>query len=208
MSIFGIKKQKTSGDIETLTMHVRNLHSRVKPVTDLEQRISEFQQEVHNNRNIMFSQINTQTTRYNGLQEKLKELTINNHLLRNNVDNIKDKLVISIYAESRGALVNDEVFSFGNGGKELGAGFVMMRRGQILGMSLASLREKDIVSVGVSVDEKILPDCKITLNTTPRKHDNFVKPFVVEAGSVINFVCIRGNATTVNTVASLLIELF
>ena len=43
MSIFGIKSQKRNDDIETsvstLTMHVRDLHKRVKPVSDFEQRL-------------------------------------------------------------------------------------------------------------------------------------------------------------------------
>ena len=208
MSIFGIKTHKRNNDLDVLTMHVRDLHKRVRPITELEQRISEFQQRVHDNRNVLFQQIDTQVDRHNKLRDSVKELTINNRLLRNSIDNMKDKLVISIFAESKGALVKDEVFSFGNGGREDGAGYVMMRRGQILGMGLASKRQSGEVTVGISVDEKILPGCEITLHTTPRKHDNFAKPFEVDVGSVINFVCIRGNATTENTVASLLIELF
>lgn len=208
MSIFGIKTQKRSGDLETLTMHVRDLHRRVKPVTDLEQIISEFQQKVHDSRNTMLAQINTQNDRYNQLQDRLRDLTINNHLLRNTVERLKDTLVISISAESKGALLENEIFSFGNGGRESGAGYVMMRRGQILGISLSSIRQSGEVSVGIAVNEKQLPGCEITLHTTPRKHDNFATPFIVDAGSVINFVCKKGNATTENTVASLLIELF
>jgi predicted RNase H-like nuclease (RuvC/YqgF family) len=208
MSIFGRKSQKINGDIETLTMHVRDLHKRVRPVNDLEQRITEFQQRVHDSRNTMLEQINTQTDRYNQLQDRLRDLTINNHLLRNNVENMKDSHVISILAESKGALLENEVFSFGNGGRESGAGYVMMRRGRILGIGLSSKRQSGEVSVSISVNEKILPGCEITLNTTLRKHDNFSTPVIVEAGSLINFVCKTGNATTENTVASLLIELF
>ena len=206
MSIFGIKTHKRNDYLEVLTMHIRDLHKRVKPITDVEQRISEFQQRVHDSRNVLFQQINTQVDRHNQLRDSVKELTISNRLLRNSVENMKDK--ISIFAESKGALVEDEVFSFGNGGRADGAGYVMMRRGRILGMGLASKRQSGEVSVGISVDEKILPDCEITLHTTPRKHDNFDKPFIVNAGSVINFVCKTGNATSENTVASLLIELF
>lgn len=206
MSIFGIKTYNRNDDLKVLTMHVRDLHKRVKPIIDVEQRISEFQQRVHDSRNVLFQQINTHADRHNQLRDRVRELTINNRLLKNSIENMKD--IISIFAESKGALVEDEVFSFGNGGREGGAGYVMMRRGQILGIGLASKRQSGVVSVGISVDEKILTGCEITLHTTPRKHDNFDKPFIVEAGSVINFVCKTGNATTENTVASLLIELF
>ena len=208
MSIFGIKTHKRNEDLEVLTQHVRDLHKRVRPITDVEQRISEFQQSVHDSRNVLFQQINTQVDRHNELRDRVKELTIDNRLLRNSIDNIKDKLVISIFAESKGVLMENEIFSFGNGGREDGAGYVMMRRGQILGIGLASKRQSGEVTVGISVDEKILPGCEITLHTTPRKHDNFDKPFIVGAGSVINFVCKTANTTTENTVASLLIELF
>ena len=208
MSIFGIKTPKRNDDLTLITQHVRDLHKRVRPIIDVEQRISNFQQNVHDSRNVLFQQINTQVDRHNQLRDSVKELTINNRLLRNSINNLKDKLVISIFAESKGAVVENEVLSFGNGGREDGAGYVMMRRGQILGIGLASKRQSGEVTVGISVDEKILPGCEITLHTTPRKHDNFDKPFIVEAGSVINFVCKTANTTTENTVASLLIELF
>ena len=41
-------------------------------------------------------------------------------------------------------------FSFGNGGREDGAGYVMMRRGQILGIGLASKRQSGEVSVSTN----------------------------------------------------------
>ena len=125
----------------------------MRPITDVEQRISEFQQRVHDSRNVLFQQINTQVDRHNQLRDSVQELTINNRLLRNTNDNMKDKLVISIFAESKGALVEDEVLSFGNDGREDGAGYVMMRRGQILGIGLASKRQSGEVTVGISVDK-------------------------------------------------------
>jgi len=211
MSIFGIKSQKRNDDIETsvstLTMHVRDLHKRVKPVSDFEQRLLEFQQSVHDSRTVIFEQINTQVDRHKQLQDRLRELTIDNRLIQNKVDNFKDNMVISIFAESKGTILQNEIFSFGNGGREAGAGYVMMRRGQLLGIGLSSKRQNGVVSVGISVDGTLLDGCEITLHTTPRKHDNFDKPFIVEAGSVINFVSRAENTTTECTVASLLIEL-
>ena len=116
------------------------------------------------------------------------------------------KLIITISAESKGSLIKGKVFSFGNGGKEKGVGYVVMRSGHITGISLSSERSSGEVRVGVLVNGVDLNWCEITLNTTPRKHDNFDKPFFVDFGSVINFVSLGFNGTTVNTVASLLIE--
>ena len=49
MSSFGIKTHKRNDDLEVLTQHVRDLHKRVRPITDVEQRISEFQRFVSTN---------------------------------------------------------------------------------------------------------------------------------------------------------------
>ena len=72
MSIFGKRLEKRNGDIETLTMHVRDLHKRVKPINDLEQRITALQQELHNTRGALLTEINNQTDKYNGLQDSVK----------------------------------------------------------------------------------------------------------------------------------------
>lgn len=209
MSIFGIKKQKRSDNIETLIMHVRDLHKRVKPISDLEQRISEFQQNVHDNRNIMLNQINTQGDRYNQLQDRVRDLTINNRLLRNSIENMKNKKVITIFAESKGSLTNNKVFSFGNGGREIESGYVMNFQGQILGIALSSKRtNSDDVSVAVAVNGKIQPSYGINLNNLPRKFDNFGTPLIINVQDVINFVAINNNPGCENTVVSLIIELF
>ena len=48
---------------------------------------------------------------------------------------------------------------------------------------------------------------KVTLHITPRKHDNFDQPLIVEAGSMINFVSLEENNTTEGTVVCILVEL-
>ncbi len=208
MSIFGIRTSKSSGDIDTLTTHIRDIHKRIRPITDLDKRVSEFQQSVHDSRNTMLEQINTQADRLNQLQDRVRDLTINNRLLRNNVDKIKDTNVITIFAESKGPLVENEVFSFGNGGRQIDTGYVLTRRGQILEMGLVSRRVGGDVTVAISIDGKILPFCETTVHNTLSTYEVFQTPFVVEAGSVIDFVTKTANSTTENTVASLLIELF
>ena len=57
---------------------------------------------------------------------------------------------------------------------------MVVEKTQILGIGLASKRQSGEVAIGISVDEEIFPGCEITLHTTPRKHDNFDTPFIVD----------------------------
>ena len=182
MSIFGVKRKH----VDTLAL----------------------KQEIFNMRGQAFSQINNLNDRHTGLQNTVREIHINHRLLYNKVENIPDKKIISICAESKGPLQNNEVFSFGNGGREVGVGYVMNFPGQILGIGLSSKRLKGDVSVVVSINENHQTGYDITLNTVLRKHDNFDKPLRVEAGDAIDFVCKSNNSTCVNTVVSMIIELF
>jgi ribosomal protein S15P/S13E len=188
MSIFGVQKQ--SGDIRTLAKHIQDLQNHLRPVKHLEQRIVDLEQK------------DKQT------KDLLKYLIDKNSDFDNKVRNLKDTSVISIFAENRGAIKENDILSFGSGGKRNGAGYVMIRKGRILGISLSSIKKGGEVTVGIYVDGNILPGCEITLHTAARKHDIFDTPFNVEAGSVINFVSKVENKTTDVTVASLLIELY
>ena len=182
MSIFGVKRKH----VDTLAL----------------------KQEIFNMRGQAFSQINNLNDRHTELQNTVREMHINHRLLYNKVENIPDKKIISICAESKGPLQNNEVFSFGNGGREVGVGYVMNFPGQILGIGLSSKRLKGDVSVVVSINENHQTGYDITLNSVLRKHDNFDKPLRVEAGDAIDFVCKSNNSTCVNTVVSMIIELF
>ena len=90
------------------------------------------------------------------VESQLKTLTeLQRYLwvLNNKVENFSDKKIITIFAESKGTLQDNEVFSFGYGGKDDGAGYVMNFRGQILGMGVSSKRtNKDDVSVIVAIN--------------------------------------------------------
>ena len=233
MSIFGKRLEKRNGDIETLTMHVRDLRKRVKPVHDLEQRITDVLQELHNTRGALLTEINNQTDRYNGLQDRFvkpvhdleqritalqteinnqtdiynglqdrfQDLNIKHYKLKNS---ITDKRVITLSAETKGALEKGELFSFGNGGRS--GGYVCMFPGKILGMGLYSDRKYGDVNVAIIVNGKETQGYDITI-TRPSGHDNFSKPLSVEAGDVVNFICKSYNASALNTIASLIIEL-
>ena len=166
-------------------------------------------QEIFNMRSQAFTQINTLNDRHTGLQDRVKDMYLNHRLLYNTVDNMSDRKLISICAESKGPLQKNEVFSFGNGGREVGVGYIMNFPGQILGMGLSSKRTNtNDVSVVVSINGNPQAGYDISLNNLLRKHNNFATPLKVEAGDAIDFVCQTNNATCVNTVASMIIELF
>lgn len=151
------------------------------------------------------------TLRINDLTNRLQNINTDSLIVKQKALETSEKIenlksTITITAENKSLLFRDEVFSFGNGGNAKGAGYVVMMDGHITGISLSSERLSGEVRVGVLVNGEILKGCEITLNTTPRKHDIFEHPFLVNAGSVINFVSLEDNKHGINTVASLLFE--
>ena len=96
---------------------------------------SALKQEIFNMRGQLFPQINE-------LYDGVNKMRDDHRLLYNRVEKITDKQIITICAESKGSLQENEVFSFGNGGKEEGVGYIMNFPGQILGIGLSSKREK------------------------------------------------------------------
>ena len=189
MSIFGVKRKHV--DTSALRQEISNIKSQtLSQINNLNNGHTELQ-------NI-----------YTELQNRVSEINIDHRLLGKKVEIIPDRKIISIFAESKGTLQNDEVFSFGNGGKEVGVGYVMNFPGQILGIGLSSARLGGDVSVVVSIDGNHQTGYGITLGSASRGYYNFDKPLRVEAGDEINFVCEISNNTCVNTVASMIIELF
>ena len=197
MSIFGVKRK----DVDT----------------------SSLKQEIFNIRGQLFPQINE-------LYDGVNKMRDDHRLLYNRVEKITDKQIITICAESKGSLQHNEVFSFGNGAKEEGVGYAMNFPGQILGIGLSSKRSKGYVIVVVSINGNHQTGYDITLDVGPSgkplgvevgdaldsdlpdivlsKYRNFDNPLKVEAGDTLNFVCQGSNNTCVNTVASMIIELF
>jgi hypothetical protein len=218
MSIFGFKKnarEQNNLNQNNLISRINDLHRRILPLTDLSDRVEQTKEKV----DILGVKNNENKVLVNGLNTKILSLeNKNNDDIYNKIlpviNNLTEKVetinpIITITAESKGPLIKNEVFSFGNAGRERSVGYVVMRRGYITGISLSSERSSGEVRVGVLIDRWVLEGCEITLNTTPRKHDNFDndKKFLVNLGSVINFISLGSNETAVNTVASLLFEI-
>ena len=88
---------------------------------------------------IVFYQINTLKSQHAGLQDSIYEVAIGHDVLQN-----CDKICLIIFAESKGALMWGERFSFGNGGRE-DTGYVTMFLTRIYGMGLSSARKAGVV---------------------------------------------------------------
>ena len=180
MSIFGIKKKH----VDTLGL----------------------KREIFDMRNLAFTQLNTLSDRHKNLQDKVRDMTVKTNLIDGKVNQFKK--VISICAESKGPLQNNEVFSFGNGGRENECGCVMNFRGDILGIGLSSKRIKGDVRVIIAINGIEQRGYEINLNNLVRKHDNFDIPLRFNAGDAIDFICKTDNSSCLNTVVSMVIELF
>ena len=187
MSIFGVKRKH----VDTLAL----------------------KQEISNMRRQVFPQINDLIDRHTELKSTVREMNINHGLLGKKVENIPDRKIISVCAESKGALKVGEVFSFGNNGKEVGAGYVMSFPGQILGIGLSCAKTGGIsgggiVSVIVSINGIHQTGYGTILLFELKGYDNFDKPLKVEAGDVIEFISMSDSHGCIRTVVSMIIELF
>lgn len=142
---------------------------------------------------------------------KMRSLIISQiYTLNTKIENIPDKKIINICAESKGPLVIGEVFSFGNGCKVVKCGCVMSYPGQILGMGLSSSRTSGEVTVAVTVwkgNQKYANPNKLP-DGLQRNHYIFNTPEKFEAGDTIEFVSLCDNPTCTSTVVSATIELF
>ena len=115
---------------------------------------------------------------------------------------------ITICAESKGPLLKNETFSFGNGGREGKLGYITCYPIRILAIGISSERESGELNIGIAINGVEYPGFDITLNENVFNHHAFFdKYFEVLPGKTINFICKNNNSTAVNTVASLMIEI-
>ena len=129
--------------------------------------------------------------------------------LEDRVKELKNpKSTITVTAESKGPLTSGEIFSFGNAGKSANTGYVMMKSGSIVSISLVSDRLRGPAHTQILVNSEGLIGSEIILKDGIKKmHGMYDKPYNVNAGDVINFITFTTNGTTINTVVSILIEL-
>ena len=78
-------------------------------------------------------------------------------------DKVKNKRIITIWAERAGPLRSDEMLSFGNGGREKGVGYPMTHDGRILKMGLSTTHDID-VEIFLMVNDKRIVSLKKSYN--------------------------------------------
>ena len=124
--------------------------------------------------------------------------------------------VITLVAEERGSLIGGEFeWSFGSNseGRSQGkVGYVMMKKGKILSMSLSAAERnglsEDLVSVGVTLNGQFQQGYDITkARRSYSANKTFQTPLEVEKGDIINFQTRDTSRSHASGVVALLIEL-
>ncbi|CAG2207345.1 unnamed protein product [Mytilus edulis] len=143
-------------------------------------------------------------TKDKNLHRSVAALSIRVLNVENIVSNIKnkpDRKIISIYAGIDGPIHGNQKFNFGDGGGY----YVMNFPGQILGISLVSLRTStDIIAIKMIVNDKST-SYKMSLdNGVTHGFNNFYTPFEVKAGDLISFI--NDNATIYQNIGRTIVK--
>ena len=140
-------------------------------------------------------------------------------------DKVKNKRIITIWAERAGPLINGEMLSFGNGGREEKVGYTMMYNGRILKMGMSTHPTGQdpgsnitaSVSIAVNGQQQAFVHLeKIIYNIANYESmigqgwvKKFDTPLEVSAGDIIGFKINNSanNNNAKNTVVSAMIEI-
>ena len=210
MSIFGPKREFVPKEIEKeqikeLTVQINRLISRQLTSVKVEQ-----------------------STLYNTVSTLVGNLNTR-------IDKLKNKRIITIVAESKGALRKNEMFSFGNGGKEDGVGYTIIFPGRLIGIGLSTKCSTGKVGVKVgrikvgknayyvigdpetpeddkfkdvfAVTEVDHPPSDVDCTATKTNYSYLENPVILLAGDIIYFKSLYVNNTAENTVVSAIIEI-
>lgn len=147
-----------------------------------------------------------------------KEYVDNNHsnderLIELNRKIQEKKTLITVWAEERGPLVNNQYeWSFGDGAVGRGTGYIMLANGRILRMGLTCTYRRGTVPEDATV--KIVVNGAEKNGYQVRKLGNqlsevsiFPTPLEVSQGDVIEFISKDTTRTAINSIVNLLIEL-
>jgi len=155
----------------------------------------------------MKSELLTMDTKDKYLYNSVNILNLRVINIENIVSNIKnkpDRKIISIYAGIEGPISIDQKFNFSDGG----GSFLLTYPGQILSISLVSIRtNSDNVFVNTTLNGKDIYS-GISLSSKTHGYFSFNTPFKVEAGDLIGFTSTVDNPGCINTLVSLIIEIF
>ena len=224
MSIFGSKKK----NVQENQIDKEQLYGRI--VKKVNEKLTE-------QINHLFTrQLTTGKAEQQNLLNSFSTLNTEFEKVSTEFDKVKNKRIITIWAERAGPLRSDEMLSFGNGGREEGVGYPMTHDGRILKMGLSTTHDIDVEIFLMVNDKRIVsfkksynPSLGIVVQTVADgKEDNGdplrdtqikfqANPFAVEetfrvnlhvkAGDIIGFKSNSDNNNAKNTIVCALIEL-
>lgn len=144
-------------------------------------------------------EISKQSTLYNAISSLVRSLHSRVAIMKN---------VITIFAESKGALFENKMFSFGNGGRDSDVGYLMCYHGKIINMGVSTKKTSDIVEVVIYLNGKEQEDYKVIISAADKYNQiRFNPPLDININDEIGFVSKIANSTTETTVASAIIEI-
>ena len=137
MSVFGPKKknvQENQIDKEQLNELTEQLCGRI--VKKVNEKLTE---QIND---LLTRQLTTvkaeQQNLFNSYSTLNTEIDKVSTSLDTEIDKVKNKRIITIWAESKGPLRSDEMLSFGNGGREEEVGYTMLYNGRILKIGMST----------------------------------------------------------------------
>ena len=221
MSVFGPKKknvQENQIDKEQLKELTEQLCGRI--VKKVNEKLTE---QIND---LLTRQLTTVKAEQQNLFNSYSTLNTEINKVSTEFDKVKNKRIITIWAERAGPLRSDEMLSFGNGGREEEVGYTMMYNGRILKMGMSTHPtgldpgSNIIASVSITVNGQKLSFVyleKIQLyriaNYDSRIGQGWVKkfdtPLEVSAGDIIGFQVnnFTDNNNATNTIVSAMIEI-
>jgi hypothetical protein len=156
----------------------------------------------------MKSELLTMETKDKYLYNNINILTLrilNIESIVSNIRNKPDRKIITIYAGIDGPIKFDQAFTFGGGGDS----FVLAYPGQILNISIVSLKTCDKgIAVNMVLNGKDRFPGILLEDKETHGYLEFPEPIKVEAGDLIGFKSTGYNPECINTLASVIIEIF
>ena len=178
MSILGVKKKRTDTAYSTIEKEILKIKSELLTIT--EKDIYLFKSS-------------------NALNLKLLNI-------ENQVNHIKDRKIICIYAGIEGPLKANQLFNFGDGGNS----FLMSYPGTILSFCVLSVKPFDVeVRITMCNNGKESAGFVLPFNETYRYgvFAEYFKPLVYKTGDLLSFKNTTDNPKCKKTLVSVIVEL-
>lgn len=155
------------------------------------------EKEMFNMNNSILSIDTTNTNLHKSINILTLRVTNNENMIIIN-RNKTDRKIISIYATIDNTLETGQLFNFGDGGNY----FLLTNPGEILYIN------SDSISVNILINDIIYPPGLNLQNGTTHYYHEFDNPIKFKAGDVLSFQNMGYSPKALNTMVSVIIELF